>query len=294
MIAEFNGIPVYLANEWIVYPCHTHVSFQMNAISLCVIILSSIKILATIPLFMLSLHNSFMLFAVPYRVPRLVLQRVFSLALSPPISLSPTAQSFSPPVSHFCFRLTPSLTHYLLYMYVSVCDAFYCWLNRLMVCWFVDSDIGLTSQFNWLSTACGVAKFAEHIYCRIHFRWTIYQSPCFRFLLLLLLFTCFGCCCFFGFVLWWTETENNSDGTMLYVVDLSKASLFIFSSVFLNFQFCTMSWWHNVLFVIHFIRCGSAYYWWFSFNWISATLFIRVPGKKSLHFERLWTEKYEY
>lgn len=41
---------------------NSHVNFQMNAISSCVIILLSFAILANILLFMLSLHNSFMLF----------------------------------------------------------------------------------------------------------------------------------------------------------------------------------------------------------------------------------------
>lgn len=51
-------------NEWVRTLNLSHVNFQLNAISSCVIIRSSIKILASIPLFMLSLHNSFMLFAL--------------------------------------------------------------------------------------------------------------------------------------------------------------------------------------------------------------------------------------
>lgn len=47
-------------------PQFIHVNFQLNAIGLYVIIPSSIKILAGIPLFMLSLHNSFMLYSLSF------------------------------------------------------------------------------------------------------------------------------------------------------------------------------------------------------------------------------------
>lgn len=204
-----------IANEWIVYPCYTHVSFQMNAISLCVIILSSIKILATIPLFMLSLHNSFMLFSLQCRA---VPCRAAPYALMLTLPLSPLLHNlFFLRFHALLFPALPptqSLIHYLFY--INIYDAFYCWL--IWWCWFVDSDIGLTLQFNWLSTACGVAKSAEHIYCRIQFRLTIYQSPCF--------FSChfsfaLAFVHLFVFVFKWTKkknTQNNSDGTKLILL----------------------------------------------------------------------------
>lgn len=141
-----------MANEWIVYPCYTHVSFQMNAISLCVIILSSIKILATIPLFMLSLHNSFMLLclavlscavALAVAVYRLILSSVLASLLALYPTSPPGFTLLSPALRprHSLLLTLNSLTIYFIRMYVCmcVCDAFYCWL--IWWWWFVDSDI---------------------------------------------------------------------------------------------------------------------------------------------------------
>lgn len=208
-----------MANEWIVYPCYTHVSFQMNAISLCVIILSSIKILATIPLFMLSLHNSFMLLclavlscavALAVAVYRLILSSVLASLLALYPTSPPGFTLLSPALRprHSLPLTLNSLTIYFIRMYVCMCVC----AMLFTAGWFDGGGGGslivilLDFAFNWLSTACGVAKFAEHIYCQIHFLSTIYQSPCFLLLMLSLLFTRL-----LFLLLFWFENDKKSE-----------------------------------------------------------------------------------
>lgn len=99
-------------------------------------------------------------------------------------------------------------THYLFYTYVCM---YVCVCAMLFTAGWFDGGgslivILLDFAFNWLSTACGVAKFAEHIYCQIHFLSTIYQSPCFLLLMLSLLFTRL-----LFLLLFWFENDKKSE-----------------------------------------------------------------------------------
>lgn len=181
-IVQFNGIYRCIAtSESFIHA--SHVSFQMNAISLYVIILSSIKILATIPLFMLSLHTSFMLFGCLSCLLFLVSpsrlhtsQSFYWLTIFSVLPLSfPRCISFSLSFSFF-FSLSPA--HYVLFMVLIVG-----WLSAgLLIVMllnffqlFIDSSSGCQICLTYIHCRFqSLLTFINHHFCFVLFCFYFY------------------------------------------------------------------------------------------------------------------------